>query len=78
MSTQTAPATISFPLTSLRPLYSSNRGKKLVIEVDVGSMKKVNDPSTIDDTVAEARLEYFTGKTKGFKNIEKLVDYLDS
>ena len=72
------PATISFPLTCLKPLYSSNRGKKLVVEVDVSSMKKVNEPSTIDDMVAEARPEYASGKTKGFKDTEKLVDYLDS
>ena len=78
MNTQTAPAVISFPLTSLKPLYSSNRGKKLVIEVDVSSMKKINEPSTIDNMVTEARLEYFTGKTKGFKNTDKLIDYLDS
>lgn len=72
------PATISFPLTGLKPLYSSNRGKKLVIEVDVSSMKKVNEAKTIDDMVAEARLEYFTGKTKGFKDTNKLIDYLNS
>ena len=78
MATQTAPATISFPLTGLKPLYSINRGKKLVLEVDISSMKKVNDPSTIDDMVAEARLEYHAGKTKGFKNTNKLIDYLES
>lgn len=78
MATQTSPAIISFPLSSLKPLYRSNRGKKLVVEVDVSSMKKVNDPSTIDDMVAEARLEYFAGKTKGFKDMDKLVNYLNS
>lgn len=78
MATQITPATISFPLTSLRPLYSSNLGKTLVVEVNVDSMKKVNDPSTVDDMVAEARLEYFAGKTKGFRNTNKLVKYLDS
>jgi hypothetical protein len=78
MSIQTTPATISFPLSGLKPLYRSNRGKKLVVEVDVSTMKKVNDPSTIDDMVAEARLEYHAGKTKGFKDMSKLVNYLNS
>jgi hypothetical protein len=78
MADQKIPATISFPLKSLKPLYSTKQGKKLVVEVDVDSMKKINDPKTIDDMVAEARLEYFTGKTKGFKNMDKLIDYLDS
>lgn len=78
MSTRNTPATISFPLTSLRPLYGTKRGKKLVVEVDVDSMKKVNDPNTLDDMVAEARLEYHTGKTKRFKDTNKLIDYLES
>lgn len=72
------PATISLPLTSLKPLYRTARGNKLVLEVDIDSMKKVNNPSTIDDMVAEARIEYFSGKTKGFKDMDKLISYLDS
>lgn len=72
------PAVATFPLTSLRPLYSSNRGKKLVVEVDVKSMKKVNEPGTIDEMVTEARLEYHTGKTKGFKDMGKLIDDLNA
>lgn len=72
------PATISFPLTGLRPLYSSNRGKKLVIEVDVNSLKKVNEPNTIDEMVAEARLEYALGKSKTFTSAEALIKELRS
>lgn len=78
MSTQTIPATVTFPLTSLRPLYSSNRGKKLVVEVDVKSMKKVNEPSTIDEMVAEAKLEYAMGKSKTFSSAEDLIKELHS
>lgn len=73
MSTQTMPAVVTFPLTSLKPLYSSNRGKKLVVEVDVKSMKKVNEPSTVDEMVAEAKLEYAMGKSKTFTSAEDLI-----
>ncbi len=72
------PAAVSFPLTSLRPLYSSNGGKKLVVEVDVKAMKKVNEPNTIDEMVAEARLEYALGKTKTFTSAEALIKELHS
>ncbi|MFH1890532.1 MAG: hypothetical protein ABIJ91_03135 [Candidatus Kuenenbacteria bacterium] len=72
------PATITFPLTGLRPLYSSEHGKTLVLEVDVNSLKKVNEPNTIDEMVAEARLEYYTGQTKGFDNTKKLMHYLEA
>ena len=78
MTTQTTPAIISFPLTSLRPLYSSKRGKKLVVEVDIDSMKKVNKPSTIDEMVAEAKLEYAMGKSKTFTSAEELIKELHS
>ncbi len=78
MSSQNMPATIAFPLTGLRPLYSSNRGKKLVIEVDVSSMKKVNEPNTIDEMVAEAKLEYVMGKSKVFTSADDLIKELKS
>ena len=73
-----SPATISFPLTSLKPLYISNRGKKLVVEVDVKSMKKVNEPNTIDEMVAEAKLEYAVGKSKTFTSADELIKELHS
>jgi len=78
MRIQIMPATVSFPLVSLRPLYSSDRGKKLVVEVDVKSMKKVNEPNTIDEMVAEARLEYAVGKSKTFTSAEDLIKELHS
>lgn len=78
MSTQTMPAAVSFPLTSLRPLYSSNRGRKLVVEVDIKSMKKVNEPNTIDEMVAEAKLEYAMGKSKTFTSTDELIKELHS
>ena len=78
MSTTIKSATVSFPLTSLRPLYSSHRGRKLVVEVDVKSMKKVNEPNTIDEMVAEAKLEYAMGKSKTFTSADKLIKELYS
>ena len=77
-STNKKRASISFPLTGLRPLYSTKRGTKLVIEVDVKSMKEMNTPNTIDEMVAEAKLEYFLGKTKTFTSAEALVRDLRS
>ena len=78
MSTQTKPTTVSLPLTALKFLYKNTQGDKIVCEIDVDSLKKVNEPSTIDDMVAEAHLEYFTGKTKGFRDTNKLIDYLNT
>ena len=72
------PATVMLPLTAFKYLYGVATGKKLIVEIDVDSLKNVNKPSTIDEMVAEARLEYFAGKTKGFADTKKLMDYLNA
>ena len=41
-------------------------------------MKKVNSPNTIDEMVAEARLEYALGQTKGFTDTKELIRYLNA
>lgn len=69
-------ATVNLPLTGLKPLYRSNQGKTLVFEIELADLKRVNEPTTIDEMVAEARLEYFSGKTKGFSDTKKLMSYL--
>lgn len=66
-------ATFNIPLTALKCLYRKDSGKKIVCEIDTDSLREVNEPSTIDEMVAEARLEYFAGKTKGFNNTEDLM-----
>lgn len=72
------PATITFPLVGLKPLYSNRPGKTLVLEVNINSLKKLNEPNTIDEMVAEAHLEYYAGQTKGFTNTKKLANYLEA
>ncbi len=42
------------------------------------AMKKVNSPNTIDEMVAEARLEYAFGQTKGFTDTKELIADLRS
>jgi len=78
MSTKTKPAAVTLPLTAMKYLYTPTRGKKLVVELDVSSLKKVNEASTIDEMLAEARLEYYSGKTKGFRDTKKLMAYLEA
>lgn len=71
------PAALMLPLTALKCLYKSARGKRIVCEIDLASLRKFNEPSTIDEMVAEARLEYFTGKTKSFTDSKQLLAYLN-
>lgn len=76
--TKSKAATVNLPLTAMKYLYSPVRGKTLVVELNVDSLKTVNKPSTIDEMVAEARLEYYNGKTKGFTDTKKLMAYLEA
>jgi len=71
-------AAVTLPLTALKCLYESVRGKKIVCEIDVDALKGVNEPNTLDEMIAEARLEYFTGKTRVFTDTKKLLSFLNS
>ena len=78
MRTKTKSAAVTLPLTAMKYLYTPTRGKKLVVELDVDSLKAVNEPNTIDEMVAEARLERAIGKTKSFTSAEALIKDLHS
>lgn len=71
-------AVVSLPLTAFRYLYSAAKGKKLVVELDVSSLKKVNKQGIIDKMASEAKLEYFAGKLKGFTDTKKLINHLNA
>lgn len=70
-------AVVVLPIASLKCLYATGHGEKIVCEIDVSELKKVNEPNTIDEMVGEARLEYLAGKTKSFTDSKKLVRYLN-
>lgn len=72
------PVAVTLPLTAFKYLYAVTTGKKIVVELDIDSLKKVNKSSTIDEMVAESRLEYFSGKTKGFTDTKKLMSHLNA
>ena len=72
-SQATQHALVTIPFTALKCLYRSDSGSKVVCEIDVDSLKEVNEPATVDEMVAEAHFEYFAGKTKGFDNVGDLM-----
>lgn len=70
--------TITLPLKGLKCLYKSEERKIMVCEINIELLKQVNHPTTIDEMAAEARIEYFAGKTKGFTSTKKLINYLNT
>jgi len=76
MSAPSTSAAVNIPLTALKCLYRNEASNKVVCEIDVDSLREVNEPATVDEMVAEAHLEYFSGKTKGFENTQELMEHL--
>lgn len=71
-------ATINLPLSGLRWLYSDKKAGTLVCEVPVDALKRVNQPQTIEEIIAEAEIDYATGDYKSFDNPQNLMEYLNS
>lgn len=78
MTIKAKSAVVTIPLTAIKLLYRGQRNKKIVCEIDFPSLQRVNESTTIDEMVAEAQLEYFTGKTRKFKSAKQLVKFLNS
>lgn len=78
MSSKTFAPAIGIPLSGLNYLYRTEDNKKVVCEIDIEALKTINDPATIEEMVAEARLEYMAGKTKGFSDSDALLSHLNS
>ena len=78
MNKDTQIASVSLPLAALKFLYKSNDEDKIVCEIDIESIKKANKISTIDNIIADAELEYFSGNTKGFTDMNKFLNHLEN
>lgn len=70
-------AMIRIPLSSIRYLSSDVKKKKMTFEISTKNLTRVNKSSTLDEMIAEAKLEYAMGKTKGFTDTKKLMAYLN-
>ena len=68
---------VTIPLTALKCLYRNANDNKVVCEIDVDSLKELNEPTTLDEMVAQAHWEYATGKTKGFQTTDDLMRHLE-
>ena len=70
--------TINIPINGLTYLRKNEQTGKAVCEIDIDLLKKINQPSLIDQMVAEARAEYEAGQTKGFTDMDALIADLNS
>lgn len=71
-------AMIRIPLSSMRHVSSDLKKKKMTFEISTKDLTRVNKSSTLDEMIAEAKLEYAIGRTKGFTDSKKLVAFLNA
>lgn len=75
---RTGEAMVSLPLSALRYLSRYPREKKIVVEISVDEIKRVNKAETLDEIINEARLDYALGNYKTFSSAKKLIAELHS
>jgi len=71
-------AMINLPLSALRYLSQYPREKKIIIEISVDEMRRVNKAETLDEIINEARLDYALGNYKTFSSAKDLIIELHS
>lgn len=69
---------VNIPYSSLRCLYRGKEGK-VVCEIDLKELRRVNDGAALDDLIAEADFDFRIGRAEGpFKNVDDLMEALES
>ena len=71
-------AMIQIPLSSLRCILAYPKENKIICEIDVKSMERVNDSKSIDEIINESRLDYALGNFKTFATAKDLIAELRS
>lgn len=71
-------AMIQIPLSSLRCILSYPKENKIICEIDVKSMERVNKSNSLDEIINESRLDYALGEYKTFSSAKDLIAELRS
>jgi len=69
---------IQIPLSAFRYLSSYPREKKIVLEIGIKDLRRVNRADTIDELINEARLDYALGNYTTHKTVKSLMAALKS
>jgi len=75
---RTDEAMINLPLSALRYLSQYPREKKIIVEISIDEIKRVNKAETLDEIINEARLDYALGNYKTFTSAKDLIAELHS
>ena len=74
---RTHEAMINIPLSAFRYLSKYPREKKIVVEIGIEDIRRVNDAETLDEIINEARLDYALGNYSTHKTAKSLISALE-
>lgn len=75
---RTEEAMVKIPLSAFRYLSRYPSEKKIIVEISVDDIKRLNKAETLDEIINEARLDYALGNYKTFTSAKGLVAELHS
>jgi hypothetical protein len=73
---RTREAMVNVPLSAFRYLSRYPREKKIVVEISLDEIKRVNNAETLDEIINEARLDYALGNYTTHKTAKSLMKEL--
>ena len=77
-SKRTHEAMVNIPLSAFRYLSKYPREKKIVVEIGIEDIKRVNSAETLDEIINEARLDYALGNYTTHKTAKSLIAALEA
>lgn len=75
---RTDEAMIKIPLSAFRYLSRYPSERKIIVEISIDDIKRLNKAETLDEIINEARLDYALGNYKTFTSAKKLITVLHS
>lgn len=70
---KTKEALVKLPLSALRYLSRYPRERKIVVEIAMDDIVRVNSAETLDEIISEARLDYALGNYSAHKTARGLI-----
>ena len=64
---------VKVPLSALRCILRYPKEKKVICEIDIRALKKLNKSQNLDEIINEARIDYALGNYKTFSKAKDLI-----
>lgn len=71
-------AKVTIPLGAMRCISGYKKDRKVICEIDMDELERVNDAETFDEIISQARLDYALGNYEVFNSAEELIKDLNN